>query len=79
MIRAAQIIGICLTALLMSEIYLHTKRPKLYAFVSIASGCAALLIYKLMISTGSINFFNVSIAAVLGVPGVILCAALEVL
>lgn len=74
----AEIVILCVLALIMSEIYSRTSRPKLYAFLNTAAGAGSLLLSQLMIN-GSIcvNNYSCAFSAILGIPGTVLVSLLQ--
>ncbi len=73
-----EIIILCLLALIMSEIYVRTKRPKLYAFLNAAIGTGSLIVMQFLIKGAiTLNNFNGAVSGILGVPGAILCILLQ--
>ncbi len=72
--------AIIIAAMIMSGLYLKTKRPKLYAFSgSILGGAALLVISGLSGGAVEINFMNAALSAVLGIPGAVLVWAVPFL
>lgn len=59
---------IVISAFIMTEIYIRTKRPKLYALIGALSGGLGLAALSVFGET-EVNFFNSALSAVLGLPG----------
>ncbi len=64
------IIFLAAAALLMTELYARTRRPKLYAVLNSAAGIAVLLgVSSAMGTQIQVSWFGAGLSAVLGVPG----------
>ncbi len=70
---------LCALALIMGEIYTRTKHPKLYALLNTAAGVGCMLLAQFCLNgTIRVNSFNGAVSGILGVPGAILCAILQI-
>lgn len=74
----AEILILCGLALIMSQIYSRTKKPKLYALLNTSAGVGVLLLARILINGGiCINNFSCALSGILGVPGAILVSFIE--
>ena len=62
---------ILISALIMTGIYIRTKRPKLYALLGALSGGLGLAAVSVL-GEIEVNFFNSALSAVLGLPGAVM-------
>lgn len=63
------VIMVC--AFIMTEIYIRTKRPKLYAFIGALSGVSGLVLVSVFCEI-RVNFLNSALSAILGIPGAVM-------
>ncbi|MCM1333830.1 MAG: hypothetical protein NC084_09520 [Bacteroides sp.] len=76
----AEWIFLAATALIVTELYARTKRPKRYAVLNGLLGVAALLGFALLTEDApTVNSFGAALSAILGVPGAALYRALPLL
>lgn len=61
---------ILISALIMTGIYIRTKRPKLYALGGALTGGLVLVMFSVFCGI-EINFYNSALSAVLGIPGAV--------
>lgn len=74
-----EIVILCVLAVIMGEIYVRTRRPKLYAFLNTAIGTGSLMAVQfLMNGTVEINNINGAVSGILGIPGTVLCSLLQI-
>ena len=74
----AEIVILCLMALVMGEIYIRTKHPKLYAFLNTAAGAGGILLVQMITKSEiCVTGFNTAISGILGIPGAVLCVIME--
>lgn len=68
-----EIIVLCVMGVIMSEIYVHTKRPKLYALINSLLGTGSMLCSQFL-AGGEINIsgYNAAFSAIAGVPATVL-------
>lgn len=75
----AEIIILCVMGLIMAEVYVRTKRPKLYAFLNTAAGTGGMLLVQLITKSEiCVTGFNTAISGILGMPGAVLCVIMEI-
>ena len=74
----AEIVILCVLALIVGEVYIRTKRPKLYALLNTAAGAGVLLVLQLA-AKGEICItgFNTALSGILGIPGAVLCFIMD--
>lgn len=66
----AGIILLCVAGLIVTEIYVRTRRPKLFALINSFLGVGGmLLIESLTGGAASVNEYSMAISAILGLPG----------
>lgn len=71
---------LCGLGLIMAELYMHTKRPKLYAVMNSVAGAAALISMQLLgVLSSAVNSFSSGFCAVMGIPGAVLMFILNTL
>lgn len=64
------VIFLAAAALLMTELYARTRRPKLYAVLNSTAGIAVLLGFSAVMGAQiKVSWFGAGLSAVLGVPG----------
>ena len=61
---------ILISALIMTGIYIRTKRPKLYALGGALTGGLVLVMFSVFCGI-EINFYNSALSAVLGISGAV--------
>lgn len=64
------VIMVC--AFIMTEIYIRTKRPKLYAVLGALSGVLGLTVLSVLSGNMEINLVNSALSAILGIPGAVM-------
>lgn len=64
-----EIVILAAVGLIMTEIYVKTKRPKRYALINSVLGIGGLLLVKLISPGLAVTFCNSAFSAVLGLPG----------
>lgn len=67
-----EIVILVVLGLIMTEAYIHTKRPKLYAALNTAFGAISLVLVQTLSGGFNVTIYNSAISAILGVPGTIL-------
>ena len=63
---------ILISALIMTGIYIRTKRPKLYAVFGALSGVLGLTVLSVLSGNMEINLVNSALSAILGIPGAVM-------
>lgn len=62
--------AILISVIIMTGIYIRTKRPKLYALLGALSGALGLIVFSVFAGF-EVNFFNSALSVVLGIPGAV--------
>ncbi len=77
----AEIILICIAALIMAAVYSGSRHPKMYAFINTAAGVLSLAASEMLFSgnLNGINYYNTALSAILGVPGTLLHALIKLI
>lgn len=74
----AEIIALCVLAVIMGEIYSGTRRPKLYALLNTAAGTGCMMLLHLFLNSAiSVNSYSCAFSGILGIPGAILVSLLQ--
>ncbi len=69
----AQTIFICVLAVIMAEVYVRTRHPKIYALLNSAAGIAGMILLRYFTAgIWEITPYNSALSAVLGIPGALL-------
>lgn len=68
----AQILVLCTFGVIVTEIYIRTRRPKLYAFLNSAAGVGTMLLMQYIAGGFAVNAYNSALSAILGIPGAVL-------
>lgn len=75
----AEILILCAFGAIVTEIYVRTRRPKLYAFLNSAAGIGSMLLIQYITEGGfAVNAYNSALSAILGVPGGVLLFILNI-
>ncbi len=77
----AEIILICVAAVVMAVIYSRSECPKLYAFLNTAAGVLSLTACEMLFKGNleSIDIWDTALSVILGVPGTMLHALLKLI
>ena len=69
----AEIIMLCVMAVTVAEVYVRTRRPKLYALINSVLGVGGMLLSQYML-TGemTVTAYNAAFSAIMGVPASLL-------
>lgn len=68
-----EIIVLSVLAVIVTEVYAHTRHPKLFAFFNSAAGVGGMLLSQYLTTGGfTVTMYNSALSAILGIPGAVL-------